>query len=815
MGNEAFASEALEVLQACTDDDDPARIREGLSRLDNVLDRVADRIGAPHQPLAELGTVYALLCSILAELPPYRFETTLNRQTGVLAQAAVIRRMQPRRERAAQLLADFFRRTEFEPIQNELQSVTALAYSCLEPQRYMPFRVIQVGKISDQLFEWSIHLSGRSRTVLRALHSMKYPRFGTSGWRGRWKIDFDEYTAKCVAQAICDFVTGQDVPLFVASADPGAANRIGKPLVVGYDSRANARRVAEWVVHIAHENDIDVHLTSRDTPTPALVYWALEVLGEDAISGIVNCTASHNPVEWQGIKFSPFNGIPAPTAITDFLAARANRLKIERRALPRTPRGYARQSPRVFEFDPKEAYCQWLLSPDRSRITLDRSAMASFFRTTKVVVDEMHGTSRGYLRAILKRLGIAYTVIHGEKSQRRLEDLHYATPEWPFIAPLMEAVRSEGAIAGVGCDTDADRFGVVDEQGQYVKPNQFLPLLTEHLLKRGFRGKILRTVTGSRLIDRIVEQDDLPEQFRPDESVLPAYVGHAFYRVVRGDPGEFKGLSVFLEPVGIKYVIEGMLIDRKYKVSFEPGYRDTLLLGGEESSGLTTIGHVPDKDGIWGNLLVLQVMALEKKTLSELWRDLESRWGSWWFERLDLSAGDWAKERLLDFFFNAQGLEHFAGLPVIYIGGVRYDLAEIQLAVPDHDRRVFLEVRASGTEPINRVYVEAPSEALGRHVQNAVLKLLDEFSAEEIAGAPTVQRLASVLSVCEPKPRARRGLADRLKGLDRASGDRAKRELAIVLKDRVSARMGKGRVPFLEYRDQQIAEQWLALLAQP
>ncbi len=811
--NQALTAKGLHAVRICTEQDETARIYEGLSNMDGVLNRLQERIVTSRLSLPELNSIYALMCTILAEMPPYRFETALDAQTREPSQGEVIHEMRARRERAADLLALLFQRTEFKLIQHELESLRRLVFSCLDPQRYMPFRVIQVGKISDELFVHSIHLYGHSRTVLRSLHSMKYPRFGTSGWRGRWRIDFDEYTAKCVAQAICDFVNGRNVPPFVASADPGASDRGGKPLIVGYDSRAHARRVAEWVAHVANENDLDVCLTSRDTPTPALAYWAVEVLGENAIAGIVNCTASHNPVEWQGIKFSPFNGVPAPTAVTDFLAARANRLKIERRRFPKTPRGYARRSARVVAFDPRVSYCEWLLSPNKRGITIDGSAMRSFFHGRRVVIDEMHGTSRGYLTAILRRLGVPHVVIHGEKSQRRLEELHYASPEWPFIAPLMDAVKTQGAIAGAGCDTDADRFGVVDELGRYVKPNQVLPLLTTHLLKRGFRGKVLRTVTGSRLIDRIVQQSDLPRQDRPNQGVLPAYIGHAFHRVVRGNPRDFRGLSVFLEPVGIKYVIEGMLIDSNYRLSFQPGFRDTLLLGGEESSGLTTISHIPDKDGIWGNLLVLHMMALEKKSLSELWKSLESSWGTWWFERLDVDAGDQAKERLLDFFFHAQALQEFAGLPVTYIGAVRYDFAEVQLAVPNSDRKIFFELRASGTEPINRVYVEAPSESLGRQVQEEILRLLDVFSAEEIASAPSIERLASVLCVCEPKRQARAALDRCVRRLGRGRRDRAIQQLSVVLRDRVDAKMGNGRVPYLEYRSQQLANEWLALLS--
>lgn len=796
----------LRALEVCTMSANDAEIHEALQIVDAAFDSLRQEILNEEFLTASLGKTFGILCTILAEFPPYRFETAVEPKTKTSVKQSLLEAFKKRQDRAANLLLDLFSQSQLSFLKNNMHVLERLIVSTLEPRRFMPFRVIQVGKIADHLFEYSLYFDSYQASILRQMHSFKYARFGTSGWRARWKIDCDEYTAKCVAQAICDFVNGNKVPEFVANAVPAAAGRADKTLLIGYDSRANAPRVAEWVAHVAAENGIHVMFTTRDTPTPALIYWATEVIGESGMAGIVNCTASHNPPEWQGIRFSSFNGVPAPTAVTDFLAARANQLKLRGVKFPKTPRGYSQHLPESQRVDPQESYCTWLLSSQRNGVPINPVALRHHFGGKMIIIDEMHGASRGYFRRLMRQLGIRYSVIHGQRSQKALEELGYASPEWPYIAPLAEEVIRRKAALGVGFDTDGDRFGIISKDGKYITPNQILPLLTDYLLEQGFEGKIVRTVPDSRLTDRIGGSRPIPTKYRPSANVIPSYINHAFYLIVKGSEELFRGLSVFLEPVGIKYVIEGMLIDPEYRVSYGPHFRDTMLLGGEESSGLTSKGHIPDKDGIWGNLLVMNMIAVKAASIDTLWKNLCSKYGVAWFERLDVDAGDLAKERLVNYFFDSSGLDTFAGMDVRFIGGVMYDVVEIQLHSRAPEAEVYLELRASGTEPLNRIYVEAiappptvdtETESLVRKVQQEVLNLLEEFSMHEISSSRSSQELASILAVTSPDRTGVRETAARL-----FSSQSVRKDTLECL---------KRQLPYLEVRNRATAQKWLSI----
>jgi hypothetical protein len=184
-----------------------------------------------------------------------------------------------------------------------------------------------------------------------------------------------------------------------------------------------------------------------------------------------------------------------------------------------------------------------------------------------------------------------------------------------------------------------------------------------------------------------------------------------------------------------------------------------MLLGGEESSGLTSKGHLPDKDGIWGNLLVMNMIATERAPIEILWNRLCALYGTTFFERMDVDAADAAKERLVSYFFEHETLNEFAGMEVWFIGGVEYDVVEIQLYDRASKTEVYLEIRASGTEPLNRIYVEAISKpsasetevkSFVRKVQRRVLNLLESFSIDELKAVRTPQELASILAVTNP-----------------------------------------------------------------
>lgn len=546
-------------------------------------------------------------------------------------------------------------------------------------------------------------------------------KFGTSGLRGRWGIDFVESRAKWVTQAICDYLKSE-----------GLQDRI---VIIGYDSRKHADEVACWSAQVCILNGFGVHFTARDTPTPALAYYALEYLGEDQVAGIINCTSSHNPVEWHGIKFSPHNGCPAPPSITDFIETRANQHQRSKLEFPKVDLSQARSKGQLREFDPMEDYCQWILDSgvNDSRIKLNLEAMQCFFRDKKVIIDEMHGTGRGYLRRILDEIGIPHEVIHGERDPR-LGGLVAASPEEPHIEPLKQRVKESGAILGVGLDTDADRFGVVNKGGHYIHPNQVLAMLTKYL---GVDGKLKGRIATSHVSTHLVETiaGDIPgnDEYKPYPGVIPPYIRDPQYQVIVGNPNELATQNVFTVSVGLKHIVQVPQMDRAYNVLKDPGpdWRYNLLLGGEEASGLTTKGHVPDKDGIWANLLIMDMMSYYNKTLGEIWEDVTRRYWPSHTKRVNLDVPELVKEKLIDSFLNEFkrpmiAKRRLGPLRVIYVGGIHGRLVELRLQDNESNTNYFLHIRPSGTEPILRIYIETMSEKTGKLLEKAVISKLGE-----------------------------------------------------------------------------------------
>ncbi|MCJ7694401.1 MAG: hypothetical protein MUO40_03160, partial [Anaerolineaceae bacterium] len=271
----------------------------------------------------------------------------------------------------------------------------------LDPDRFMPFRVIQIGNIYERLYGLRLRtnealLVGMPGKVglLREIYDRKYLRFGTSGVRGRWNEDFTERRSRQVVQAICDYLNDVDVPDFV-----GREDRSGRRMIVGYDARRNADKVAGWVAETCLANGFSVDLSTRDEPTPAVVFYETDVLPPDEVAGLIICTASHNPPEWQGIKFNPRLGYPAPTNVTDFIAYRVNELQLIEVSGGVSDTEEAFERGRIRGFDPLEDYVQWIKQNGigNNRIPIDFDRIRTFFADKHVIVDEFHGSGRGYL----------------------------------------------------------------------------------------------------------------------------------------------------------------------------------------------------------------------------------------------------------------------------------------------------------------------------------------------------------------------------------------------------------------------------------
>jgi phosphomannomutase len=813
----------VDLLRVLTEAESPEVWDPAIATTHRFLDRVSEKMEQdPEWPYGESAKLFSIFLTLLAEAGQYRYETkTGETERGRLLQEELLPQMAELREQTIEVAKQFLRRPIFDSLKEaireeifpllESMSRTSGENSQLARDRYMPFRVVQVGNIYERLRRLRLRTSdprlvgdGRTPGLLDRIYELKYLRFGTSGVRGRWEVDFTKESAQRVVQAICDFLKDEKVPDYV-----GAEDLRGRRIVIGYDTRANAKRVAEWVAQVCLANGFQVDFAYRPTPTPALVYYLTDYLDEDDVAGLINCTASHNPPEWQGIKFNPREGYPAPTSLTNFIASRANEIQLLDEEAPVASLERAESQGDMRGFDPIVHYTDWLFASGHGneRIAIDPERIRKHFQGKMVIIDEMYGAARGYLPRALGEIGVRFKVIHAERDPR-IPGLPYANPEEPFINDLKQAVEeTEDAVLGIGMDTDADRFGIVDHDGTYYRPNQVLPMLVRYLgIDRQLNGRVVVTQTGSPLNDPLAGKIPNNEAYEPAENVIPAFVDHPFYYRRVGEREDRVFEHVFMVPVGIKYIEEQRRTNRRYEFHKElpEGWRNTLLIGGEESSGLTTRGHVTDKDGVWANLLIMDMIAYYGKSFEEIWEETveEAGWKSYGgYEigeefsnrgREDVDAVLEAKEALINRFLDRfkgqeEGEAEYAGLDVIYAGGIRYDFVGMQFRDDEGGTQHYLRVRASGTEPINRIYVESSSPHIARRLMDAALEDLRELSAEEIRKAHSEWRLADILSatrISEATIEATRQTLEEHEGWSTQSLTRKLQEMLAIVENR-------------------------------
>lgn len=817
----------------------PETWTSAVDAMDSFLDTLDQQLISAPQRMAEnlndSSRAFSMLLTLIATGSQYRLEQfNPTDKTGEAKRKVIDQDYLPAtgllRQKAIRLAKRFLEAPIFESLQEAIHYeifplLDSMDYT-LDPDRWMPFRVVQIGNIYERLFGFRLRTQDllliggtQSLGLLRMIYDRKYLRFGTSGVRGRWQADFTEQRARQVVQAICDFLNQVDVPDFV-----GGENLAGKRMVIGYDTRRNAEQVAAWTAEVCLANGFEVDFANRDTPTPALVYYLTDHLPPEEAAGLIICTASHNPPEWQGIKFNPRLGYPAPTNVTDYIAFRINELQLVDAGARETDLVDARLRGRMHGFDPLDDYVAWIKSngDGNARIPIDFDRIRRFFCDKQVVIDEFHGSGRGYLTRLVGEAGVRYTVLHAQRDPD-LPGLDYANPEEPFIQPLKEKVAETGAHLGMGMDTDADRYGIVDKGGIFFRPNQILPMLVRYLgIERGLTGRVIATQTGSPLIEILAGKIPGNDANEPADGALPGYVSHPFYHIRIGQREDRVLEHAFLVPVGIKYIEEIRRTDRAYQPEkpLPANWRDRILIGGEESSGLTSRGHVTDKDGPWANLLVMDMLAYfgtrehnPLTTIAEIWQDtvqMEGLWESFGTYpddptsnsgRSDVDAPLEAKEAFINYYLDLPATEaepKVAGLRIAYLGGIRYDVAEMQLVDDAGDDRYQLRVRASGTEPINRIYVESPDPQKGKEIMDAALARLEALTIAEIKKAHSAWHLVDMLAQTRLTEETRQAVIETVQtnGWDQAA---------------VTAKLVKN-MQVLENRNRKIAQQWLEAL---
>jgi phosphomannomutase len=442
-----------------------------------------------------------------------------------------------------------------------------------------------------------------------------------------------------------------------------------RSVLVGFDVRFQSKAFARAAAEIIAANDFQVLMLDRPYPTP---YVSFEVRRRNLVGGIM-ITASHNPAAFNGFKVKAHFGgsaTPAMTAQIEENLTRSFEVEGGPRSASATARSLKDRPPLQLEtIRPEQYYFDHL----RSLLDWDRITKSKL----KVVVDSMHGCGGFILEEMLRDTSCTVQTIRGNPDP--LFGGIHPEPMMPQLEPLGEAVRKSASHVGLATDGDADRLGIVDEHGQYVNTLQTLALLLLHVYRnKGWRGAVARTYSQSLLIPRIAQK---------------------------------LGLPLFECPIGFKNIGELML-------------ENEILIGGEESGGIGLSRHLPERDGIFVNLLFLDLLAASGKTCTELIRDMWDEFGEFHYDRRDLHVPIATGNAVIEKWKTDPPLT-FAGRRVQDVG--KLDGAKVFL-----EKDSWILFRQSGTEPLLRVYCEAPTHAAVAEIMAAGLKFVEQFDADGV-----------------------------------------------------------------------------------
>ena len=395
-------------------------------------------------------------------------------------------------------------------------------------------------------------------------------KFGTSGWRA---IVADEFTLANIRLAVAG------IAAYVKTLP--APHRV----LVGRDPRFMGEAFVDEAARVLAGAGVTPIVISEAAPTPAISYAVREL----KTSGAINFTASHNPPEYNGIKYSTPDGAPALPEATHQIEAAIEALQAIGAEIPKAdpPAGGFETT------DVKPAF----LKRQAELVNLQAIAKSGI----KVVYDSFWGAGRGYTSDILREAGVAIETVHDYRDV--LFGGHAPEPDDHLLGDAKKKMKETGAVLGLATDGDADRFGIVDADGTFIQPNYVIALLFDYLVEtRGWRNGVAKSVATTNLINALAEYHKVP---------------------------------LYETPVGFKYI--GELINQ-----------DKIAIGGEESAGLTIRGHVPEKDGVLAGLLVAEMVAVRGKSLGEQLKELFAKVGSFYPVRENFRLTEEAKARFIE-----------------------------------------------------------------------------------------------------------------------------------------------------------------------
>ena len=447
-------------------------------------------------------------------------------------------------------------------------------------------------------------------------------KFGTSGWRS---IVADEFTIANIRRAVAGIAT-----YVKTQPEP---HRV----LVGRDPRFLGESFVDEAARILSAAGVTPIVIPHAAPTPAIAYAVRQL----KTSGAINFTASHNPPEYNGIKFSTHDGAPALPAVTSQIEAAIMALGDN----PQIPRDETAE-PNFETVDIKDDYLKRLAE------LVDLKAIAE--SGIKIVFDPFWGAARGYSCHILRQAGVTVETVHDYRDV--LFGGHAPEPDDHLLGDAKARMKEIGASLVIATDGDADRFGIVDQDGTFLQPNYIIALLFDYLVEtRGWKNGVAKSVATTNLVNALAD---------------------------------FHKVPLFETPVGFKYIGELILEDK-------------IAIGGEESAGLTIRGHVPEKDGIIAGLLVAEMVAKRGKSLGIQLEELFANVGSFYPVRENFHLTPEAKAKFTDKLKTDP--TELGGRKVTQV--VRTDGLKLVL-----DDGSWVCYRLSGTEPVVRAYTESRSE---------------------------------------------------------------------------------------------------------
>lgn len=456
-------------------------------------------------------------------------------------------------------------------------------------------------------------------------------KFGTDGWRAIVGDTFTEENVRLVANSIAKYVF--------------ETYGIEKPIIIGYDPRNMADVFSKLTAEIIAGYGFNVFYSDKVIPTPTLAYCA-----KNRNACAVMFTASHNPPEYLGIKFIPDYAGPATQEITDKLTENLGKefsTNFEAKEI-------------IFDDFSKEYFEH-----------IEKIIDFNLIKTLKqnIVFDGLYAASIDYFDKLLADNGIKFSSLHME------HDINFGggmpEPKPKFLKELIEKIKAEPNSIGCANDGDSDRFGIINENGEYVTPNEIISILLLHLVKnKKYTGCLVKTVGASLMLNKVADK---------------------------------LGIEVVETAVGFKHVGEAMR-------------NHDCIIGGEESGGLSIKGHIPEKDGILANLLILEAMAYNKKSLVKLQQELKEFVGCEFVnDRIDFKLNN--RSEIDTVFIKLSNINSVAGMELTKTDtkdGIKLYLGE----------NSWVLARPSGTEPLLRIYFESDTQDNLKRLENEVLGII-------------------------------------------------------------------------------------------